>query len=98
MLFICAPSHHISLWSHLASLCQLIFNGAVHAVTVGGDLLDLKLLLGKFLSQHQALLVPGALQVQHLGLSYPDLPLLFLGSLLVLETTNYRQAILTFRI
>ncbi len=54
-------------------------------MAVGGDLLDLKLLLGEFLSQHQTLLVPHTLQVLHLGLCYPALPLLLLGSLLVLE-------------
>lgn len=54
-------------------------------MAIRGDLLDLKLLLGEFLSQHQTLLVPHTLQVFHLGLSYPALPLLLLGSLLVLE-------------
>lgn len=70
---------------YLRSLCQLIFDGTVHAVAIGRDLFNLKLLLGEFLSQHQTLLVPHTLQVLHLSLCYPALPLLLLGSLLVLE-------------
>ena len=71
--------------TYLWSLCQLIFNSSVHAVAIGGDLLDLELLLGEFLSQLDALLVPHTLQVLHLGLCYPALPLLVLCSLLLLE-------------
>lgn len=58
-------------------------------MAIRGDLLDLKLLLGEFLSQLQTLLVPHPLQVLHLGLCYPALPLLLLGSLLVLQRIMY---------
>lgn len=71
--------------AHLRPLPQLIFYGAVHAVAVGGDLLDLKAFLSEYLGQLQALLVPHTLEVLHLGLRDPALPLLLLSCFLVLE-------------
>lgn len=76
-----ASEHFMYRWP----LCQLIFDGSVHAVAVRRNLLYLKPLLGEFLSQLQTLLVPDTLQVLHLGLSYPAVSLLLLGSLLVLK-------------
>lgn len=69
---------------HLGLLCQLVCDRPVHAMAVGGDLLDLKLLLGQFLGQGQALLVPGALQVLHLRIGNPGFSLFLLGRFLVL--------------
>lgn len=62
-------------------------------MAVRRDLLDLKLLLGQFLGQDETLLVSGALQVLHLGLSYSALPLLLLGGLLVLDSISDNQLI-----
>lgn len=62
-------------------------------MAVRRDLLDLKLLLGEFLGQNETLLVSGTLQVLHLGLSYPALPLLLLGGLLVLDSISDNELI-----
>lgn len=62
-------------------------------MAVRRDLLDLQLLLGEFLGQDETLLVSGTLQVLHLGLSYPALPLLLLGGLLVLDSISDNELI-----
>lgn len=69
-----------------ASLRQLILHGAVHAVTIRGDLFDLQVPLHQLLSQLQTLLMTGACEILHFCLSNPVLPFLLKSSLFVLNT------------
>lgn len=76
---------------HLGPLRQLILHSAVHAVAVGGNLLDLKGFLSQFLSQLHALLVPHTLEILHFGLCDPAIPLLLLSCFLVLEGVSIKS-------
>lgn len=88
---------HLRRCIHLWPLCQLILHSAVHAVAIRRDLPDLQLFLGQLLSQDQTFLVPGALQVFHLCVCDPALPLFLLSSLLVLEGSSKHSRLKTWK-
>ncbi len=90
---VCMAPHVLSCLSpklfkaeRCASLRQLILHGAVHAVTIRGDLFDLQVPLRQLLSQLQTLLMTEACEILHFCLSNPHLPFLLKNSLFVLNT------------